>query len=117
MFACAPAFCAGGLACVPRPAFTNARNRPTVTSYLSRRKSLTVAGKAGTFERASPAKSKLRRKVPSGTTGLAQQLSFPYAPHVLGRPTQLPTNEPPSLEGPSTGPLSTAAAPGASVPP
>jgi hypothetical protein len=32
----APAPDAGGLACVPMPAFTNARNRPTVISYLSR---------------------------------------------------------------------------------
>ena len=32
----APAPDAGGLACVPMPAFTNCRNRPTVISYLSR---------------------------------------------------------------------------------
>jgi hypothetical protein len=32
----APAPDAGGLACVPMPAFTNRRNRPTVVSYLSR---------------------------------------------------------------------------------
>ena len=34
---------AGGVICVPIPAATNARNLPTVTSYLSSRKLLTVA--------------------------------------------------------------------------
>ena len=40
----APAPVDGGFACTPMPALTNCRNRPTVTSYVSNRKSLTVAG-------------------------------------------------------------------------
>src|ERR1043166_1279942 len=42
--ACAPQPAAGAVLDVPMPAFTNPRNRPTVTSYVSRRKSLTSAG-------------------------------------------------------------------------
>src|ERR1700704_6442936 len=43
MFGWAPAPDKGGLACVACPASTNFRNRPTVTSYASSRKSPTVA--------------------------------------------------------------------------
>src|ERR1041384_2969132 len=57
IFTCAPSPGSGGNACVPLPAFTNARNRPTDTSYLSSRKLLIVAGKLVFPEEESPARS------------------------------------------------------------
>src|ERR1041384_2042840 len=55
--ACRPEPSVGGIACVPIPASTNLRNRPTVTSYLSRRKSPTVAGEVVVPDCESPARS------------------------------------------------------------
>jgi len=45
IFECAPDPAAGGCVCVPCAPVTNARNRPTVTSYLSRRNALIVCWK------------------------------------------------------------------------
>src|ERR1043165_7091588 len=56
-FGCAPAFSDGGCSCVPIPALTNARNRPTVTLYLSSRNVLTVAGALVSPDELSPATS------------------------------------------------------------
>jgi len=75
---CAPAPGAGGLACVPCPAATNARKRPTVTSYTSSSKLLTVAGYVPSL---------LRLNVPPGTGLEAQQSWLP--PHVGAAAPQL----------------------------
>src|SRR5580704_13140080 len=77
-----------GFAFQPSPpfqAFTNCRNRPTVTSYLSRRKVLTVAGSASPAGPASGTtntklscgdSSYVRKKVPPSTSKVVQQLSL-----------------------------------------
>lgn len=57
-------------------AATNLRIRPTVTSYLSRRKSLTVVG----YEGDDPA---ARLNVPPATSGLRAQTSFEFAPQLF----------------------------------